>query len=497
MPVEDAGTPGRVGRIAEEGGEGEGEGKSMMDGGETLPVRVIARARPLLPFETSQSTRSCVTFYEDGHSLVLGKDRAFTFDAVYQPNCQQQRIYDDWVSSLVDGCFQGYNATVLAYGQTGAGKTYTMGSADNSGRLEEELGIVPRVMKEVFGRMEAREEEEGAEVEVKVSYIEIYNEEVKDLLHPSTPSKHIAIRERADGTIVMAGVREERAESLEEMQRLLEEGSLSRTVAGTLMNTQSSRSHSIFTLNIRQRVPRESGEGKDLIRAKFHLVDLAGSERAKRTGNIGVRLKESVNINSGLLALGNVISALGDERKRASHVPYRQSKLTRMLQDSLGGNSRTVMVACISPAEGSLEETLNTLKYANRARNIRNVAVVNRAEEREVGEGEEEVLRLKAELDRLQNENRLEQAASDREQELESKVLELQEETRRLSNDLTKTRKTAGVLEEKVRRLGARNLELAQERDSALAALEHARDMASQVGGRLRRMNETDRKSVV
>ncbi|EKX30876.1 hypothetical protein GUITHDRAFT_83606, partial [Guillardia theta CCMP2712] len=354
-----------------------GEEEEEEEEEEALPVRVVARARPLLGVETVLSCRSCVAF-SGGASLVLGKDRVFTFDAVYPPSSSQESIYSEWVKPLVDGCFQGYNATVLAYGQTGAGKTYTMGSGNNSCRLEEEMGIIPRVMADMFQRIEEDRFLSGRELEVRVSYIEIYNEEMKDLLHPSTSSKSIAIRERGDGKIVLTGVKEVQVNSLEEMQRALDEGSLCRTVAGTMMNNQSSRSHSIFTITIDQQVPKRGGKSRELITAKFHLVDLAGSERAKRTGNVGVRLKESVNINSGLLALGNVISALGDEKKRATHVPYRESKLTRMLQDSLGGNSRTVMIACISPADSSFEETLNTLKYANRARNIKNVPIINR-----------------------------------------------------------------------------------------------------------------------
>jgi hypothetical protein len=213
-----------------------------------------------------------------------------------------------------------------------------MGSGNIAGKPEEEVGIIPRVMQEVFRKLDAAA---GASIVIRASYIEIYNDEIRDLLFPGAQGKPIAIRERGDGTIVLAGVREVEVTALEQMQQLLEEGSLSRTVAGTLMNTHSSRSHSIFTIAVERR------RAADTVAAKFHLVDLAGSERAKRTGNAGLRLKESVNINAGLLALGNVISALGDDRRKAAHVPYRESKLTRMLQDSLGGNSRTLMIACV------------------------------------------------------------------------------------------------------------------------------------------------------
>ena len=168
-------------------------------GGTTVPVRVVARVRPLLPFETVQSTRSCVTVH-GGQTLVMGKDRAFAFDAVYGPSSPQAGIYNEWVSPLVDGLFNGYNATVLAYGQTGTGKTFTMGSGDNAGKLAEELGVIPRVMEDVYQRLEELNLEQTAggssrEVRIRVSYIEIYNEEIKDLLDPGT-SKTLAIREK-------------------------------------------------------------------------------------------------------------------------------------------------------------------------------------------------------------------------------------------------------------------------------------------------------------
>ncbi|KAG5057338.1 hypothetical protein JHK86_012334 [Glycine max] len=199
----------------------------------------------------------------------------------------------------------------------------------------------------------------------------------------------IQIRETSNGVITLSGITEVPVSTLHDMSSYLEQGSLSRATGSTNMNNQSSRSHAIFTITLQQMRKLHSGSpindssdedmGEEYLSAKLHLVDLAGSERAKRTGSDGVRLKEGIHINKGLLALGNVISALGDEKKRKEgvHVPYRDSKLTRLLQDSLGGNSKTVMIACISPADINAEETLNTLKYANRARNIQNKPVVN------------------------------------------------------------------------------------------------------------------------
>jgi len=284
--------------------------------------------------------------------------------------------------------------------------------------------------------------------------------------------------------------------TLVEMQRLLDEGSVARTVAGTLMNKQSSRSHSIFTISIEQRVPHSARRTHEWITAKFHLVDLAGSERAKRTGNMGQRLKESVNINSGLLALGNVISALGDERRRrATHVPYRQSKLTRMLQDSLGGNSRTLMVACVSPADASFEETLNTLKYANRARNIKNAPVVNIAEEADPAPDaqEQEIGRLRKELERLNVHSEwtsgggdtedvarraAENAARSREEAYQARIEELERENRIM-------------IQARVQRLGEANFELMADRDAALLQAEVARAETAALTERVKRIADT------
>ena len=198
--------------------------------------------------------------------------------------------------------------------------------------------------------------------------------------------KEISIREEKNGTISVYGLKEVTVKSGEEMAECLNFGSSQRITASTMMNASSSRSHGIFTISIEQHMIDDLGgvennqdEKRDeFMVAKFHFVDLAGSERAKKTGAVGATLKEGISINKGLLSLGNVISALTEESRKNAHVPYRDSKLTRILQDSLGGNSRTVMLACCSPAETNYEETLNTLKYANRARNIKNKPVVNR-----------------------------------------------------------------------------------------------------------------------
>ncbi|KAK9930271.1 hypothetical protein M0R45_027313 [Rubus argutus] len=357
-------------------------------------VRVAVNIRPLITSELLVGCTDCISVVPGEPQVQIGT-HTFTYDYVYGSTAlPSSSVYDDCVAPLVDALFHGYNATVLAYGQTGSGKTYTMGT--NYSGEGSTGGIIPKVMETIFKRVETTKD--NTEFLIRVSFIEIFKEEVFDLLDPNsaTLSKNeatalakpvarvpIQIRETVSGGITLAGVTEAEVRTKEEMGSYLARGSLSRATASTNMNSQSSRSHAIFTITMEQKKTSHclnDDIGDDILCAKLHLVDLAGSERAKRTGADGMRLKEGIHINKGLLALGNVISALGDEKKRkeGGHVPYRDSKLTRLLQDSLGGNSKTVMIACVSPADTNAEETLNTLKYANRARNIQNKAVINR-----------------------------------------------------------------------------------------------------------------------
>ncbi|KAF5746767.1 kinesin-like protein BC2 [Tripterygium wilfordii] len=363
-------------------------------------VRVAVNIRPLITSELLLGCTDCITVIPGEPQVQIGS-HAFTYDFVYgSKGSSSSTIYDECVAPLVDAIFHGYNATVLAYGQTGSGKTYTMGT-NYTGEGSNE-GIIPKVMENIFKRVDKMKD--STEFLIRISFIEIFKEEVFDLLDPnyviqtkgegvsvakpSGPARvPIQIRETVNGGITLAGVTEAEVSTKEKMGLYLSRGSLSRATGSTNMNSQSSRSHAIFTITMEQKkISRSTSEedsddvGDDILCAKLHLVDLAGSERAKRTGADGMRLKEGIHINKGLLALGNVISALGDEKKRkeGGHVPYRDSKLTRLLQDSLGGNSKTVMIACVSPADTNAEETLNTLKYANRARNIQNKAIINR-----------------------------------------------------------------------------------------------------------------------
>ncbi|KAL5207040.1 hypothetical protein ABZP36_031475 [Zizania latifolia] len=414
-------------------------------------VKVAVNVRPLITPELLLGCTDCVTVTPGEPQVQIGH-HVFTYDHVYgSTGSPSSLIFEQCVHPLIDSLFRGYNATVLAYGQTGSGKTYTMGTnytgESNCG------GIIPSVMETIFKKVDAFEDD--TEYLIRVSFIEIFKEEVFDLLDAShaalrldsgfvakagAPTRvPIQIRETGNGGITLAGVTEAEVKTKEEMASFLARGSSSRATASTNMNSQSSRSHAIFTISIEQKKSTASDKlachDYDILSSKFHLVDLAGSERAKRTGADGLRLKEGIHINRGLLALGNVISALGDEKKRkeGAFVPYRDSKLTRLLQDSLGGNSKTVMIACISPADSNAEETINTLKYANRARNIQNKAVINR------DPVTAEMQKLRSQLEKLQTEllfSRSGSAALEELQLLQQKVSLLELKNSELNHEL-------------------------------------------------------------
>uniref|UniRef100_A0A8B9QT56 Kinesin family member 7 n=1 Tax=Anas platyrhynchos TaxID=8839 RepID=A0A8B9QT56_ANAPL len=347
---------------------------------EGAAVRVAVRVRPLLPKEVLRGHRPCLRGDAATGEVALGHRRRFRFAAVLPEAAGQEAVYSACVRPLLRAFFQGFNATVFAYGQTGSGKTYTIGEASVAAINEDEQGIIPRAMAETFRLID---ENDLVDYTVRVSYLEVYKEEFRDLLQVDTASKDIQIREDDKGNVVLSGVKESEVEGLDEVLSLLEMGNTAKHTGATHINAQSSRSHTIFTVTMEQRRgagrltrlalhnhPSVPASGQVLV-SKFHFVDLAGSERIVKTGNTGERLKESIQINCGLLALGNVISALGDPRRKSSHIPYRDSKITRILKDSLGGNAQTVMIS------------LNTLNYASRAQNIQNKAVVNCRKETE------------------------------------------------------------------------------------------------------------------
>ncbi|KAJ2716501.1 hypothetical protein H4R19_000616 [Coemansia spiralis] len=400
-------------------------------------VRVALRIRPLAAQEQADGKTECVTQLPGVPQVVIGADRAFTFDHVFSPEVGQDGVYDEAVKPLISRFLQGYNATVLAYGAqlipalllplTGSGKTFSMGTGLSAPCTDiETQGVVPRAIGEIWRYLEDRSRTQpGFVYSVDASFLELYNEDLIDLLNPRPGGggRGPTIREDSHGCMVLVGVERKAVHNSGDVLELLRQGALSRTTASTDMNRTSSRSHAIFTIHLRQQDRRSSAlqasDGGVSMTSKMHFVDLAGSERIKRTGAAGDRAKEGISINAGLLALGNVISALGNaasgggggggQPRRAAHVPYRDSKLTRLLQDSLGGNSQTLMLACISPSDDSSQESLNTIRYANRARNIRNKVAVNfdKNSSVELSMLKTEVVRLRGELSKLKLQHRL------------------------------------------------------------------------------------------
>lgn len=281
---------------------------------EEIPVKVAVRVRPLLSKEILHNHQVCVRLVQNANQVIIGKDHVFTFDFVFGKNSTQEEVYAVCIKPLLVSLTEGYNATVFAYGQTGSGKTYTIGGDHIASVAVDERGIIPRAIQELFNHIS---EHPNINFCVKVSYIEVYKEELRDLLDLETSVKDLHIREDEKGNTVIVGAKEFQVECEDEVISLLESGNAARHTGTTQMNEHSSRSHAIFTISIHQKQSAEyQNAAQDSITSKFHFVDLAGSERVAKTGNTGEHFKESVKINSGLLALGNVISALGDPKRK-------------------------------------------------------------------------------------------------------------------------------------------------------------------------------------
>lgn len=355
-------------------------------------VRVVARIRPLSSKERERGSKESITSLlpptDDETKVstmiqVKGTEkRWYELDAVFGPNSSQKDVYisSGAQTAVCDNLFQGFNCTILAYGQTGAGKSFSMGTANKHKQegIGEDDGIIPRACFDLF---QAIQDKCDGNATVELSYLELYNEEIRDLFQESSADaskkNKLAIRETLAGEVYVSGTVSKTVSSPEEIGKYMDEASSRRVVASTAMNAVSSRSHAICTLRINGIMEGPDGT-TDKFSSKLTLVDLAGSERIKKTGAQGARQAEGININKSLLVLGQVVSALSQQgRKRAPKPPYRDSKLTRLLQDSLGGNSRTIMLACVSPADFNLDESINTLRYATSARNIKNKATRN------------------------------------------------------------------------------------------------------------------------
>ncbi|XP_047309222.1 kinesin-like protein KIN-5B [Impatiens glandulifera] len=351
-----------------------------------INVQVILRCRPLNEDEQRVNVPRVVTCNEHRREVniiqsVANKqvDRVFTFDKVFGPKAQQRSIYDQAITPIVNEVLEGFNCTIFAYGQTGTGKTYTMegGMRKKGGELAAEAGVIPRAVRQIFDVLEAQ----NADYNMKVTFLELYNEEITDLLALDDSSKPLEDRQRkpislmedGKGSVIVRGLEEEAVYSANEIHNLLERGAAKRRTADTLLNKRSSRSHSVFTITV--HIKETTIGDEELIKCgKLNLVDLAGSENISRSGAREARAREAGEINKSLLTLGRVINTLVEH---SAHVPYRDSKLTRLLRDSLGGKTKTCIIATISPSAHCLEETLSTLDYAYRAKNIKNKPEAN------------------------------------------------------------------------------------------------------------------------
>ncbi|XP_044299101.1 kinesin heavy chain [Varanus komodoensis] len=325
-------------------------------------IKVLCRFRPLNQSEILRGDKFIPVFQGDDTVIIGGKP--YVFDRVFPPNTTQEQVYHACAMQIVKDVLAGYNGTIFAYGQTSSGKTHTM-----EGKLHDPqlMGIIPRIAQDIFNHIYSMDE--NLEFHIKVSYFEIYLDKIRDLL--DVTKTNLSVHEDKNRVPFVKGCTERFVSSPEEILDVIDEGKSNRHVAVTNMNEHSSRSHSIFLINIKQ----ENMETEQKLSGKLYLVDLAGSEKVSKTGAEGAVLDEAKNINKSLSALGNVISALAEGTK--SYVPYRDSKMTRILQDSLGGNCRTTMFICCSPSSFNDAETKSTLMFGQRAKTIKNTASVN------------------------------------------------------------------------------------------------------------------------
>ncbi|CAN0016651.1 kinesin-like protein KIF11 [Lampetra fluviatilis] len=379
-------------------------------------IQVFVRCRPLNGIERKANSYSVVECDQARKELSVklnvplgekSSKKTYTYDMVFGPAAKQIEIYKSVVYPILDEVILGYNCTVFAYGQTGTGKTFTMEgerSPNDEFTWEEDplAGVIPRTLHQIFEKLTSL----GVEFSVKVSLLEIYNEELFDLLSSSPDiGERLQMFDdpRNKGAVLIKGLEEVTVHNKDEVYHILEHGAAKRRTASTLMNAYSSRSHSVFSITIHMKETMMDGE--ELVKiGKLNMVDLAGSENIGRSGAVDKRAREAGNINQSLLTLGRVITALVE---RTPHIPYRESKLTRLLQDSLGGRTKTSIIATISPAAVNIEETLSTLEYAARAKNIMNKPEVNQKLTKKalIKEYTEEIERLKKELSSARDKN--------------------------------------------------------------------------------------------
>lgn len=367
-------------------------------------IQVFVRVRPINNSERLGKSATVVEVPSNKDVIVRERpqdklSKKFTFDKVFGPSSKQIDVYKAVVSPLLEEVLAGYNCTVFAYGQTGTGKTFTMEGISNDPALhwqsDTTAGIIPRTLSHLFDELRLLEAQEYT---VRVSFLELYNEELFDLLSPNDDASKIRLYEDATrkGAVIIHGLEEVTVHNKSEVYKILEKGSEKRQTAATLMNAHSSRSHTVFSITV--HIKENTVDGEELLKTgKLNLVDLAGSENVGRSGAVDRRAREAGSINQSLLTLGRVITALVE---RAPHIPYRESKLTRLLQESLGGRTKTSIIATVSPASINLEETLSTLDYAHRAKNITNRPEINQKLSKKalLKEYTEEIERLRRDL---------------------------------------------------------------------------------------------------
>ncbi|CAH0678191.1 unnamed protein product [Spodoptera exigua] len=377
-------------------------------------IQVFIRLRPLNQRERDIKSLGVIEVVNNREVVVrqsqqTSHTKKFTFDRAFAPNASQLQVYQEVVSPLIEEVLNGYNCTVFAYGQTGTGKTHTMvgehTGTDTHWQNDPLAGIIPRALSQLFDELRLT----NTEYTVRVSYLELYNEELFDLLSTSEDNSKLRIYEDVTrkGSNIVNGLEEVTVFNKNEVYKIMAQGQERKRVASTLMNAQSSRSHTVFTIVVHMK--ENSPEGEELMKiGKLNLVDLAGSENISKAGSDNPakkeRARECVNINQSLLTLGRVITALVE---RHPHIPYRESKLTRILQESLGGRTKTSIIATISPGHKDLEETMSTLEYAHRAKNIQNKPEVNQKMTKKaiLKEYAEEIDRLKRDLQATRDKN--------------------------------------------------------------------------------------------
>ncbi|KAK9878992.1 hypothetical protein WA026_003811 [Henosepilachna vigintioctopunctata] len=403
-------------------------------------VRVYVRVRPLNKNESQGFVKGTIEIDKENDSIRLNNneyreyEKYFRFHGVFSEESSQMQVYQLVAAPIVDTVLNGFNGTILAYGQTGSGKTYTMVGDHSS---EELQGIIPNSFTQIFGKISTSAAYRS--FVVTVTFLEIYNEEIKDLLAPNSDKKLVIHEHKKYGSFVkdLSGFT---VNSVQEMMKLFTKGNKNRTTKSNAINTRSSRSHAIFTIMVesKNRNTNETTIGK------LNFVDLAGSERLSRTKATGDMLKEASHINLSLSVLGNVISTLVDEK--ASHVPYRNSKLTRLLQDSLGGNSKTAMIATLSIAEIDYDESYCTLRYATKVRYIKNYVSANKKEDGLIASFEKQIQELRKKIQTIDDEQKIKRQ---KQYDLKMKI----NEKKKIEDEIINTENTKQELVTKIEKL--------------------------------------------